>query len=92
VRGIITSIKKDSFDLKFEKITYSMMRADTVHFSGFHYTISDIYVMPKKGLKIDYKNDKIQIITLGRPYALVLDKERLAVQDGCDWLYCLVCY
>ena len=63
VKGIITNIKKDSFDLKIEKITRSMLGSDTVHFSGFHYTISDIYAMPKKGVQVDYIDNKLQINT-----------------------------
>jgi hypothetical protein len=61
VKGIITNIKKDSFELKIERITYSMMGSDTVHFSGFHYALSDIYAMPGKGLKIDYINGGFKV-------------------------------
>ena len=61
MHGIITKIENDSFYLTMEKITYSMMGSDTAHFSGFHYALSDVYVMPKKGLKIDYIDGQFRI-------------------------------
>ncbi|MEO6723318.1 MAG: hypothetical protein ABIN67_23325 [Ferruginibacter sp.] len=65
VKGIITKIDSDSFYLKVEIIRQSLTRSDTVHFSGYHYAISDIYAMPKRGVLIDYKNDRFQISTSG---------------------------
>ena len=53
IKGIITKIEGDSFDLKIEKIRYSLMGSDTEHFSGFHYALRDIYAIPKKGVQVD---------------------------------------
>jgi len=54
VKGIITKIENNSFDLKIEMITHSLFGSDTFHISDFHYPLSDIYAMPGKGLQIDY--------------------------------------
>jgi hypothetical protein len=61
VKGIITNIGKDSFDLKIEIIRYSLMGSDTVHYGGYHYAISEIYAMPKKGVQVDYIQNRFQI-------------------------------
>jgi hypothetical protein len=52
-KGIITKIEKDSFYLKIEKIRSSLMGSDTEHLSGFHYALSEIYSVPKKGVQVD---------------------------------------
>jgi hypothetical protein len=61
VKGIITKIEKDSFYLKIEKIRYSLMGSDTEYFSGFHYALSDIYAVPKKGVQVDDINGRFKI-------------------------------
>lgn len=61
MQGIITEIRPDSFYLKTERITYTMMGADTVHFSGFRYAVSDVYAMPKKGLQLHYVGNHLEI-------------------------------
>ncbi len=61
MKGVITKIANDSFYLTTEIITNSLLRADTQHYSGYHYAISDIYALPKRGLQIDYINGEFQI-------------------------------
>jgi len=41
------------------------MRNDTTYISGFHFTIADVYAMPKKGVQIDYINNCYQITMSG---------------------------
>jgi hypothetical protein len=61
IHGIITDIKKDSFYLTKEFVTFHLMGSDTSHISGFRYSLADIYGIPNKGIKIDYINGQFQI-------------------------------
>ncbi len=61
VKGIITGIINDSFYLKKEIIQHYFMGPDTIHFSGYHYAINDVYAIPKKGVQIDYINGDFRI-------------------------------
>ena len=61
MKGILTKIEKDSFYLKTEIIANDLFRNDTSYYSGYHYAISDIYALPKRGLQIDYLNGRYQI-------------------------------
>jgi hypothetical protein len=65
VKGIITKIENDSFYFKKEIIRYSFLGADTVHFSGYHYALTDVYALPKRGVQIDYYNDRFKISSAG---------------------------
>lgn len=64
MQGIITKISNDSFELKQEFISHGM-RNDTTHVSGFHFTIADVYAMPKRGVQIDYINNRYQVTMSG---------------------------
>jgi hypothetical protein len=65
VKGIITKIENDSFYFKKEITRYSFFGADTVHFSGYHYALTDAYALPKRGVQIDYYNDRFKISSAG---------------------------
>lgn len=65
VKGIITKIENDSFIFTKEIIRYYTMGSDTSRIAGYHYALSDVYAMPKKGVQIDYINERFQITTSG---------------------------
>jgi hypothetical protein len=61
LQGIITKVENDSFYFTKQIVVYSGMRVDTVHFSGYHFALSDVYAMPKKGVQIDYLKGAFRI-------------------------------
>jgi hypothetical protein len=65
VKGIITKVENDSFYFTKEIIRYFFIGADTTHFSGYHYSINDIYALPKRGVQIDYMNERFNITSSG---------------------------
>ena len=58
-------MENDSFYFTKEIVRYGLMGSDTMHFSGFHFALSDIYAVPKRGVQIDWVNDHYQIISWG---------------------------
>jgi len=65
VKGRITKIANDSFHLTEEIIYQGWYRNDTLHYSGFHFSVKDIYAMPKRGVLIDYSNGRFQVVRTG---------------------------
>ena len=65
VKGRITKIANDSFHLTEEIVHLDWFRNDTLHYSGFRFSEKDIYAMPKRGVLIDYSNDRFQIVRTG---------------------------
>ena len=65
MKGIITKIENDSFSFKKEIIRYYTMGSDTTRIAGYHYALSDVYAMPKKGVQIDHINERFQITMNG---------------------------
>jgi hypothetical protein len=66
IHGLITKVQNDSFYLTKEEIRYHFMTApDTLHFSGFHFALSDVAALPNKGILIDYNNGYTQIDRAG---------------------------
>jgi hypothetical protein len=65
VKGIITKVQNDSFYFTKEIIRYFFMGADTTHFSGYRYSINDVYALPKRGVQIDYINERFKITSEG---------------------------
>ena len=65
MKGFITSITNDSFYFTKEIVRYYTMGSDTTRISGYHYALSDIYAMPKKGVQIDYISDRFNITGSG---------------------------
>lgn len=65
IYGIITNIENDSFYLTKVVIQVHLMGSDTFYFSGFHYALSDIYAMPKKGVQVHYVNGHYEISRAG---------------------------
>ena len=61
LQGIITKIENDSFYFTKEIIIYHTMSVDTIHFSGYHFALSDVYAMPKKGVQVEYINGAYRI-------------------------------
>ena len=61
MKGIITRIANDSFYLTQEIVLYNFGHNDTSHYSGFHYTLNDVYALPKPGVQIDYLDGRWQI-------------------------------
>ncbi|MEP7109664.1 MAG: hypothetical protein ABI760_16840 [Ferruginibacter sp.] len=64
-KGIIIKVTTDSIYLNKELIRYSLLRTDTVHFSGFDFSIKEIFALPKKGVQIDYIGGRFQITKSG---------------------------
>lgn len=65
-KGIITKIENDSFYFTKEIVIYHLgAHADTMHFSGFHYALTDVHALPKRGVQIDYKDDHFEITGSG---------------------------
>jgi hypothetical protein len=65
-KGFITKIENDSFYFTKEVVIYHLAsRADTFHFGGFHYALTDIYALPKRGVQIDHINGHFQITGSG---------------------------
>jgi hypothetical protein len=62
LRGVITRITPDSFYLTQEILRYSMMGYDTLHISGFKFSIREIEVMPTKKQMVYYKDDRVIVI------------------------------
>lgn len=65
MKGFITNIKNDSFYFTKEIMRYYTMGSDTTLIAGYHYALSDIYAMPKKGVQINYIGDRFKIIMDG---------------------------
>lgn len=61
VQGRLTKITKDSIYVSEEIVHYNFGRNDTLHYSGFDFSFSDIYAMPKKGIQVDYMDGIFQI-------------------------------
>jgi hypothetical protein len=61
IQGIITKIENDSFYLTKEIIIYHTMGSDTAHFAGYHFALSDVYAIPKKGVQVDYLDGAFRI-------------------------------
>jgi hypothetical protein len=61
LQGIITKIENDSFYFTKEILLYQPMRSDTMHFAGYHFALSDVYALPKKGVQVDYLNGAYRI-------------------------------
>ncbi len=59
--GVIARIAKDSVYLKKEIIHNSLLGADTLHYSGYGYAITDIAAMPRRGLAFHEVNGQTQI-------------------------------
>lgn len=62
ITGIITKIGNDSFYLTQEIIRYHLMGSDTLHFSGFKFSLGDVYALPTKREEIVYDNDQVRVI------------------------------
>ena len=60
--GIITKITADSFYVTKEIIRYHLMGSDTLHFSGFAFSLKDIYALPTKKELVAYDHDQVKII------------------------------
>jgi len=65
IKGIITRIANDSFYLTQEIVLYNFGHNDTSHYSGFHFTLNDVYALPKPGVQIDYIDGHWQITGSG---------------------------
>jgi hypothetical protein len=78
--GDITQINADSFYLRQRSVRYTMLGADTVHFSGLKIAFTDILRMPRKTAMVYYRNDKPRIIRGHEKFAYV--KNGLLFQLG----------
>jgi hypothetical protein len=61
--GYITKIKNDSFAIRPMFVTYALFYTDTTYLNVQHFSLANIYAMPKKGLQVDYKNGRFKIRT-----------------------------
>jgi hypothetical protein len=64
-KGGITKIENDSFYIRPMVLQYSLYRIDTFYYDIQTFSVSDVYAMPKRGVLIDYKDGKFQIINSG---------------------------
>jgi hypothetical protein len=64
-KGFITHIENDSFYFTKEIIRYYALGSDTTRIGGYHYALSDVYAVPKKGVQIDYRNNAFGITGVG---------------------------
>src|SRR2546423_13505668 len=55
--GIITEIRYDSFYFTKEIIRYHFMGNDTLHFTGFRFSLKDVKAIPRNNEEIVYDND-----------------------------------
>ena len=65
MKGFITKIENDSFYFTKEIVRYFTMGSDTIRYAGYHFALSDMYALPKKGVQIDYIGDRFNITTSG---------------------------
>ena len=65
MKGFITKIENDSFYFTKEIVRYYTMGSDTVRYTGYHFALSDVYALPKKGVQIDYIGDRFKITMNG---------------------------
>jgi hypothetical protein len=61
-RGELMILKKDSFYIRPRVVTIGMFVNDTAYFPLEGYAMSDVLHLPIKGLLIDYKDGKFQVI------------------------------
>lgn len=61
ITGIITKIEKDSFYLTQEIIRYYLMGIDTLHVSGYKFSIDDVHAIPTSKETIVYDNDQVRV-------------------------------
>lgn len=54
VTGDITKIQNDSFFVRPRIIRFSLMNADTTYFPVMNVALTDVVILPKKGVKIDF--------------------------------------
>ena len=52
MKGFITKIENDSFYFTKEIVRYYTMGSDTVRYTGYHFALSDVYALPKKGCRL----------------------------------------
>jgi hypothetical protein len=62
LNGVITKITPDSFYFKNEIIRYYLMGTDTLHFSGYSFSLKDIRALPTRKQMIVYKNDQVRVV------------------------------
>jgi hypothetical protein len=65
VKGDITRIQKDSFYVRPTMVNYQWFGTDTVRYNPIGFSLSDINVLPKKGVLVDYKNGEARISRSG---------------------------
>jgi hypothetical protein len=61
-KGELVKIKTDSFTIIPTVVRMGMFLKDTLRFPAETYAVTDVFVLPKKGLLIDYRGGKFQII------------------------------
>ena len=63
IHGIITNIHNDSFSLTREMIRYPVIgRTDTARFSGYQFSLKDVYALPTKKELIVHDNGQVRVI------------------------------
>jgi hypothetical protein len=62
IHGIITNIHNDSFSLTRETIKYTLQGSDTAHFSGYIFSLKDVYALPTKNEMIVHDNSQVRVI------------------------------
>jgi hypothetical protein len=63
ITGDITRIRNDSFMVRPRIIQVQLMRTDTFYFPIMSLALTDVVILPKKGVKIDYINGQNRINT-----------------------------
>ncbi|MBO9203502.1 MULTISPECIES: hypothetical protein [Niastella] len=62
IHGIITDIHNDSFSLTRESIRYTLYGTDAIHFSGYIFSLKDVYALPTKRELIVHDNGQVRVI------------------------------
>ena len=59
--GTITNIQNDSFFIRPMIVHYHLMGSDTTYYPVLPFALSDVVILPKKGVKIDYIKGQFRV-------------------------------
>jgi hypothetical protein len=65
MKGIINKIENDSFYFTKVMVRYYTLGSDTVYQGGYHFAVTDIYSLPKRGVQIDFTDEHFSITRNG---------------------------
>jgi hypothetical protein len=65
MKGIINKIENDSFYFTKVMVRYYTLGSDTTYEGGYHFAVTDIFSLPKKGVQIDFTDERFSITRNG---------------------------